>query len=277
MNGNEIAAFQTSAQAAANAAQLADMAQKGTVLVDQTFNAAWVNSAPSVSTVDGTITLNAHGLTNGTPIEFDANGGTLPGGISQYNVDLLGGVYYSVINATTNTFQICATIGGSTVIIPTTAGSGWRVRTAGVTAVTVSGLDLNAYKEYDIFLFWGCAKKNVTGDSLYLKLNNSNTFAAAKTTTWMGTAALMVSATFTKKYSLSLLKVNLQKKNTLLFANMSDAGQDSDDKSVATIQTVANTNTIIIDTGVNITSLFFAPNSNNVLIRNGTRAIAIRR
>jgi len=86
---------------------------------------------------DGTFTVNAtsnvftsaaHGLSNGDMINFDTDG-TLPGGLSKYieEVDTFifepYGLIYYVISATTDTFQVSLTPGGSAVDI-TTTGSG---------------------------------------------------------------------------------------------------------------------------------------------------------
>jgi len=75
-----------------------------------------------------TLTSAGHGLNNGEVVYFSTDG-TLPGGLSLYieEVDAfvferVGLVYY-VINATTNTFQVSLTSGGSAVDI-TSAGSG---------------------------------------------------------------------------------------------------------------------------------------------------------
>lgn len=62
------------------------------------------------------ITSAAHGLSNGDTVTFFNSGGALPTGIS-------AATYYYVITATTNTFQISATVGGSALDI-TGAGSG---------------------------------------------------------------------------------------------------------------------------------------------------------
>ena len=61
------------------------------------------------------IQRTAHGLTNGTAIQF-ASSGTLPGGLTAATT-------YFVTNSTANNFQLLATIGGS-VIDLTSAGTG---------------------------------------------------------------------------------------------------------------------------------------------------------
>lgn len=75
-----------------------------------------------------TLTSSSHGLNNGEVINFDTSD-TLPGGLSKYLeevdtfiFDTVGETYY-VINATTNTFQVSTTHGGSAVDI-TSAGIG---------------------------------------------------------------------------------------------------------------------------------------------------------
>lgn len=63
-----------------------------------------------------TITLNAHGLTDGKIVHFANSGGALPTGISAKTI-------YYVRDATTNTFKITATRGGAALDI-TANGSG---------------------------------------------------------------------------------------------------------------------------------------------------------
>lgn len=63
-----------------------------------------------------TITANAHGLTNGMTLNVSNSGGALPGGLA-------ASTPYYVISATTNTFQLSATSGGSAIDI-TDTGSG---------------------------------------------------------------------------------------------------------------------------------------------------------
>lgn len=57
------------------------------------------------------ITLTAHGLSNGARVVFEAHdGGSLPTGVS-------ADTFYYVISATTDTFQVSTTEGGSAVTI----------------------------------------------------------------------------------------------------------------------------------------------------------------
>ncbi len=63
-----------------------------------------------------TITLTAHGIAEGTALFVKNSGGALPGGLS-------ASTRYYVINATANTFQLSAILGGSAIDI-TSAGTG---------------------------------------------------------------------------------------------------------------------------------------------------------
>lgn len=57
----------------------------------------------------GVVTDTAHGLANGTPVKFTVNvGGVLPTGIT-------AGTTYYVVGATTNTYNLAATSGGSAI------------------------------------------------------------------------------------------------------------------------------------------------------------------
>ena len=103
----------------------------GSLVSDTTYNAPWLAGTPSVVPATGVITLVGHGLSNTFPVEFDAGTGVLPTGILPYNSDALGGMYYNVINVVGDTFQICATVGGTVAVLPSTAGTaGWRIRRA---------------------------------------------------------------------------------------------------------------------------------------------------
>lgn len=74
-------------------------------------------AAVNIST--DTITLNAHGLTNGTQIHFEQTFGVA----SVLPAPLHTGVLYRVITATANTFQLTSQLGGA-IINLTTTGSG---------------------------------------------------------------------------------------------------------------------------------------------------------
>jgi len=76
-----------------------------------TFNAAAVAVNPS-----NTITLNNHGLTNGSVVYFVASSNDYPSG-------LVPNQKYYVINVTNNTFQLSLTSGGASVIISTPGSS----------------------------------------------------------------------------------------------------------------------------------------------------------
>ena len=63
---------------------------------------------PTISIASpGVVTLNAHGLTNGTPVFFETTG-ALPTGLTVRTV-------YYVVSAAANTFQVSATAGGSSI------------------------------------------------------------------------------------------------------------------------------------------------------------------
>lgn len=61
-----------------------------------------------------TVTLNSHGLSNGTPVSFTSITST---------TEITANTVYYVIGATTNTFQLASTVGGSALAL-TTNGSG---------------------------------------------------------------------------------------------------------------------------------------------------------
>jgi hypothetical protein len=63
----------------------------------------------SISTSTSTFTRTSHGWTDGKPVKFDSTG-YVPTGLTK-------GVVYYVANATTHTFQVSQTLGGSSVIL----------------------------------------------------------------------------------------------------------------------------------------------------------------
>lgn len=76
---------------------------------DQTLvNAAKISATWTVVNATDVITSSAHGLTNGDLVTVTNSAGALPTGIS-------AGVWYYVISATTNTFKLSATLGGSSI------------------------------------------------------------------------------------------------------------------------------------------------------------------
>lgn len=72
-------------------------------------------TSSDVDTGTEVITINSHGFTNGQPVKFSTTG-TLPGGLDSTN-------FFYIISATTNTFQVSTTEGGSAVNL-TSGGSG---------------------------------------------------------------------------------------------------------------------------------------------------------
>lgn len=82
----------------------------------------FLTGAPSVSLRSGIFTLTNHGLTDGMAVEFGVDPYVLlPGGIT-------AGKTYYVKSAVANSFQICATAGGSAVDILTAELGGWAMR-----------------------------------------------------------------------------------------------------------------------------------------------------
>lgn len=83
------------------------------------------NNSGSVTSIDtgtNTFTSAGHGLANGELLNFDAT--SAPGGVEIFVDEGTGayysGLYYYVINKTTNTFQISLTPGGSAVDVTST-------------------------------------------------------------------------------------------------------------------------------------------------------------
>ncbi len=84
----------------------------GTGTLTSAFNAVGTFTA---SAATDKITINAHGLANGTPLAFAIGGGVLP-------APLVEGKTYYVVSTATNDFKLALTVGGSAIDL-TTAGT----------------------------------------------------------------------------------------------------------------------------------------------------------
>ena len=96
-------------------------------LIGAAFAVDTVGSA-NFDAATNVITDNGHGLTDGRKVGFlipAGSGATLPAEIASFNPPV-GGEYF-VVNATTNTFQIAATIGGTPINFAAFGGSAGNV------------------------------------------------------------------------------------------------------------------------------------------------------
>jgi hypothetical protein len=89
--------------------------QGATLLVGAPSAFSTTKTITAVNTATETVTSNAHGYANGTPIQIAATT-TIPAGLSALTT-------YYVVGATTNTFQFSLTVGGAAIDI-TSAGAG---------------------------------------------------------------------------------------------------------------------------------------------------------
>ena len=125
---------------------------KGEIISDVTLTSAWKTGTATIDTGTGVITLPGHGFTNNTPVEFSDGTGVLPTGIEAYDKEPYWGEYYNVINVSGDTFQITATVGGTSPVIPSDAGTaGWQVRSAGDSFFSASiGGNMDNGKSFEI-------------------------------------------------------------------------------------------------------------------------------
>jgi hypothetical protein len=84
---------------------------------------------PTADSTTDTFTQTAHGWSNGDPVIITRNGGSMPTGITI-------GVTYFIVNATTNTYQLSATVGGSAVNFTTNGLNLWSWNTKSLLAQT---------------------------------------------------------------------------------------------------------------------------------------------
>lgn len=84
-----------------------------------TSGAAAIFGTSAVNTSTDTITVNNHGFFNGDSLFYSAAGGAI-GGLTIFT-------FYYVVNKTTNTFQLAATVGGSPINFTSTGSSGMEL------------------------------------------------------------------------------------------------------------------------------------------------------
>ena len=189
-----------------NLARTNDM---GRIIGDSTFSAPWLNGC--IYDEDNEFYMPNHGFGNGDVIEFNANGGILPGGVVAYN-NWYGDTadYYNVLVISSSKFKISAAPGS---IVPkniTSDGSGpWQVRK------TITGAMINLppmpdnlnYIEIDIIANYGARNENY-GLS-YLMINGNGSYFALGS---RGGVAMYVEETYNySKYTTLFLKVKIKK------------------------------------------------------------------
>lgn len=259
---------------------------RGVVVADVTLDGAWNDGATVNAGTDYITVASAAGLANGTPIEFRANTGVLPAGITAYTNGAKGvgdGDYFNIINLSGTTFQITATVGGTTPVDITDAGTaGWQWRVAGASTFNLTGMSLDTHQEYDIYALFAGAKQNAVNSSYYWQFNYG-THTQFKTFGYSldgwGGSAVNFGALLSLKYSLIAAKFNLKKLaagKALLAGNV--VSVETTDRSAVTQKTVFAETRYVDYTAQDVTNIRFgSSNSNNLLIRNGSRIIVIRR
>jgi hypothetical protein len=247
----------------------------GVIISDTTYNSTWKTGIPVVDPATDIITLVGHGFANGDAIEFDAGSGVLPAGISAYNADNNGGFYYNVINATTDTFQVTSTVGGTTPVDITAAGTaGWRVRSAtlGELSQLTLALDLNTIKKYTLLYFLNTANKTagVWIAQIFSGLVNN--------TLWLSADPGNPVNLSTKRYTKCLIRADFDLiEPGIIMTSIKANGKMTDDKS-SWSEINKNVSGIITYTSGNLTGYLLRPNNYSYGdLRNGTRIVALRR
>lgn len=251
------------------------------VILDVTIDAVWRVGPLTYDSATQTFTYVNHGYINGFPVEFDAGTGVLPSGILPYNSDELGGMYYNIINATANTFQITSTVGGTVPVSTTNNGTtGFKIRSAAVDITTsiITGLNLDQDIEYDVYIYLAFCKFATLGSTLFFRLNGVSTmkyFDSNNTT--FGSSVMVITPTVTSKYANSYLKINIRKLDTnKVLINSSLNGQQSADKITAT-SLIKDVGAFVISNS-NITSILIGSMDANILRgRSGTRVVIVKR
>jgi hypothetical protein len=122
------------------------VAQFAAFIQQQRGRVFWRNPAEEKAiTVDPAtevFTAPVHGLTNGTPVGIRNSGGVLPSPLSAITT-------YFIINRTTNTFQLSASVGGATINI-TSAGTGSNFIASFKQVDSILTPDLGSLMTFDI-------------------------------------------------------------------------------------------------------------------------------
>ena len=251
------------------------------MVADVTLDGAWVDGASADAGADTITVVSATGLANGTPIEFRANTGALPAGITDYLNGAKGvgdGDYFNIINLSGTSFQICDTVGGTTPINITDAGTaGWQWRVAGATTLAVTGLDLDKHKEYEIYMQVSLAK--ITTAVLQVYSTTTGYSWTGFATTWPRTFfSWLQTPNITGKYSMGAYNGSLRLLGTgLLQAKSQSSAAHTNDRSTATVTATIANNAVGTGSG-NITGFTVVRSVADVgLIRNGSRVIVVRR
>lgn len=140
---------------------IGDVTRNLVLLLDTTIDNAWNTNALSVDDSTNVFTLVAHGFSVGDPVEFDANTGVLPIGVSAYNANIGGGFYYNIATVpSADTFTITDTVGSVTPLdITSTGTAGYRVRAASLSNTgTIVGFDSTLYSELKFIVIYNGVK-----------------------------------------------------------------------------------------------------------------------
>jgi hypothetical protein len=139
-------------QVGANTFKLYDTRAHGTTAV-----ATLVIATTGVNTTTNTFTSNGHGLVNGAQVNYSNQGGSTITGLTS------GNDYY-VVGATTNTFQLSATVGGDAIDISTTGNNSQTFASTGNQNLTGQGNNSQYFDKADKVTATAIATKGLGED-----------------------------------------------------------------------------------------------------------------
>lgn len=139
-------------QVGANTFKLYDTRAHGTTAV-----ATLVIATTGVNTTTNTFTSNGHGLVNGAQVNYSNQGGSTITGLTS------GNDYY-VVGATTNTFQLSATVGGDAIDISTTGNNSQTFASTGNLNLTGQGNNSQYFDKADKVTATAIATKGLGED-----------------------------------------------------------------------------------------------------------------
>lgn len=139
---------------------------KSTLVSETVINTPQINATLTVDTTNDKITFSTNKPQNGTPLQFVANGGTLPAPFIENEV-------YYAYNGGASDIELVSTWNGTAKIDITSTGSGdWYIREAGVVSASIPIPDV--VTNYKITISGKTALINAA-NFIHFTVNNSST------------------------------------------------------------------------------------------------------
>lgn len=248
----------------------------GKVLSDVTYSLPWVGGF-TVDTIykneDGKyvkIKKTSHGLQNNDVVEFNPNGGVLPGGIEAFNSGLIG-QYYNVINATANSFSLTENPGSVYEKPLSTVGSGaWQIRKSAqgfMVDLPLFAADSNAIK---VVLHVNYGFKANAENSTYIAIPGVELIVGTDNTSY-----IFPNQNFGQKISGSQANIHITKYNINRYMLNYIWNQFSRSK-IGVLSNSVKTEIMQVFTSADLNSIYIGSNNDSILLIRSIRAIIIQ-